>query len=116
MWKLIIGSLIGAAIVNVINAGKLDGAADQINLMERKYEEEKQRRRYSENEVNRFKSENSKLMDELAFEREHKASIPTQKPESVSSKTVVLHKKTQTVIQKNAAVKVEDFPIRCIRL
>lgn len=116
MWKLIIGGLIGAAVVAIVNAWKQDKVLNHSDLMKRKYEEEKQRRKYSENKAAKYKTENLKLREELAYEKQQKNSTPIQKSEAASSKKITVHRKPQTTIQKNITFNVEEEPIRCIRL
>lgn len=113
---MIIGGLISAAVVAIANARKLNEATTQTDLMKHKYEEEKQKRRYSETKADNLKSEKSKLKKELTVKNNQKVRPPMQISKTISSKTVVIHRKPQTVIQKDTTIKVEESPIRCIRL
>lgn len=117
MYKFIIGCLVGAVVVAISCSGKLDESVSQKDSFKRKYEEEKQRRRDSDNTADKYKEETSKLKEELALERNRKyTSSATQKTKSVPVKKDVPIIKPLVIDKKNTAIKTEEKPVRYIRL
>lgn len=117
MFKFIIGGIIGAAIVAACYAGKIDNVENEKESIKRKYDEEKQRRKASDNTAEKYKTENFMLKDKLESASNRNSSTKTTQDTYSVSKSKTVHIKPETVVHTETEInKTDEETIRCIRL